>query len=75
MGENVKKGVSKKRNEISFFLKKETQGGFGSPLTKNRSGQIICKSKYFLSRGQNTNRHYVPAQKIKGLLESSPNVV
>jgi hypothetical protein len=67
VGENVKKEGSKKKEErLSFFLKKETQGGFGSPLTKSRSGQIICKSKYFLSRGQNAVRRYVPCSKNKG---------
>jgi hypothetical protein len=74
VGENVKRGGLKKRKEISFFLKKETQLGFESPLTKSRSGQIICKLKYFLSRGQNAVRHYDPTKKIRGLLESSPNV-
>ncbi len=33
-----------------------------------------CKLKYFLSRGQNAIRCSVPAQKIRGLLESSLNV-
>ena len=33
-----------------------------------------CKLRYFLSRGQNTDRCSVPAQKIRGLLESSLDV-
>jgi hypothetical protein len=72
--EKSKKGISKKRRAFSFLLKKETQWRFGSCLTKCRFIQIICRAtKYFLSRGLNTVRRSVPAQKIRGLLESSLN--
>jgi hypothetical protein len=73
-GRKCKKGVSKKRKEISFFLKKRNPKWIWKPSHKSRSVQIICKLKYLLSRGQNAIRHSVPAQKIRGLLKSSPNV-
>jgi hypothetical protein len=78
-GKNMekKKGDFKKEKGSGHFLeKKETQGGFGIP-SQFGYVQIICKLKHFLSRGQNTisdSHSVVPAQIIRGLLESSHNV-
>ena len=66
------KGNSKRRKGKAFFLKKETHGMFG--ILSQIEHPRRCKLRYFLSRGQNTDRCSVPAQKIRGLLESSLHV-
>ena len=72
--EKSKKRISKKRMAFAFLLKKETKGRFGSSPTKCRFIRILCRlTNYFLSRGLIPVRRSVPAQKIRGLLESSLN--
>ena len=63
-----RKGNSKRRKGGSLFLKKETHRMFG--ILSQIEHPSRYKQRYFLSRGQNS----VPAQKIRGLLESSLDV-
>ncbi len=68
-----KKGEFKKEKGDSLFLeKKKLMECLEYP--HKLSIRMRCKLKYFLSRGQNAVRRSVPAQKIRGLLESSLNV-
>ena len=74
-GKKSKKGISKKRRAFSFLLKKETQGRFGSSLTKCRLVQIRCRvNNVFFEHGTKCLTAFSPCSKIKGLLESSLNV-
>jgi hypothetical protein len=70
-GNNTEKRGFQKRD--LFLEKKETQGGFGIP--SQFEFVQICKLKYLLSRGQIIGKHSVPAQKTRGLLDSSPSNV
>jgi hypothetical protein len=66
------RGIQKEKGDSLFLEKKKLMECLEYP--HKLSIQMRCKLKYFLSREQNAIRRSVPAQKIRGLLESSLNV-